>query len=303
MSGPIAVLSHVVVDEIVGAEFEHPITEVGGAGAYAAVGASITSSPGATVIVSGVGAVDQATLSGWFTERGVDSSGLFVVGEHSPRTRIRYFADGDRIETPVFGLDHFNAHTPLPEHIPYPASDLAGVYLFHNHDAGYWRSMDRLRADFSGPVLWEVSRDSCRSELWPVVRERLERVDLFSINQAEALELFDTGDLNQAIDSLRAEAVVTVLRRGADGSLVIDGERLVEIGVSAVDAIDPTGGGNSYSGALLAAYAATGDPVWAARLAAATAAVVVSQHGAPPVDSTLRVQVAETAQSISANPR
>ncbi|MGO4689181.1 PfkB family carbohydrate kinase [Glaciibacter sp. 2TAF33] len=303
MTGKIAVLSHVVVDEVVGAELDSPVIDVGGAGAYAAVGSSLAAAPDATVIVSGVGAADEATFSEWFSSRGVDTSGLFIVGEQSPRTRIRYFADGDRIETPVFGFDHFDAHTPLPEHIPYAPTDLAGVYLFHDHEADYWRSIDRFRAGFGGPLLWEISRDSCHGELWPTVRECLERVDLFSINRAEALELFDTGDLRHAIESLRMAGLTTVLRCGTAGSLVIDGQSVVEIGISSVDATDPTGGGNSYSGAFLSAFTVSGSAVEAARVAAAAAAVVVSQHGAPPIDAALRVSVAEAALRVSVSPR
>ncbi|TAM67556.1 MAG: carbohydrate kinase family protein [Microbacteriaceae bacterium] len=299
----IAVLSHVVLDEIIGAEADHAIREIGGAGAYAAVGASLAGGPNATAIVSGVGTEDRAALTEWFAEREIDSRGLFVVGSHSPRTRIHYFADGERIETPVFGLEHFNAHTPLPEHIPHFATGLAGAYLFHDLDTEYWQSIQRFRANVHGPILWEISATACRLGMWPAVRESMELVDLFSINRSEALELFDTGELDTAIDSLRIAGAVTILRCGADGSILIDGGRVTEVGVSRVDAIDPTGGGNSYSGAFLAAYAATGDPVWSARMAAAAAAIVISHHGAPPIDSTLRTQVAGIARSISVNPR
>lgn len=303
MARPIAILSHVVVDEIVGLSPDRVVPEVGGAGAYAAVGASLTGTPGETVIVSGVGTEDRAALTDWFVEREIDPTGLFTVGEHSPRTRIRYFADGERIETSLFGLDHFAAHTPLPEHIPYPPADLAGAYLFHDHGDEYWRRVDGFRADFHGPLLWEISSDSCRRELWPVVRERLSRVDVFSMNRAEALRLFGTRDLGRAIESLRIKGVTSILRCGASGSLIVEGARLAEIGVSPVDATDPTGGGNSYSGAFLSAFAATGDPIRAARLAAAAAGIVVSQHGAPPIDSVLRERVADSALRISVTPR
>jgi sugar/nucleoside kinase (ribokinase family) len=295
----IAILAHVVIDEILSANIDRTVVEVGGAGAYAAVGASVAGIRDSAVIVSGVGSSDKPGLSAWFNEREVDAAGLFTVGESSPRTRIRYFADGDRAETPVFGIDHFNAHTPLPEHIPYFADELGGVYLFHDHDAEYWRSVGRFRQGFSGPVMWEISRDSCRSELWSVVRERLDLVDIFSINRAETRELFGTSDL-ATIGLLRNSGVTTVLRCGADGSIVIDGDRVVEVGSVTVDAVDPTGAGNSYSGAFLSGFAATGDGVAAARCAAATAAAIVAQHGAPLVGPALRNQVAAAGAHVTA---
>lgn len=303
MTKKIAILSHAVIDEFESAAPSGTMREVGGAGAYAAVGASLAGTPGDTVIVSGVGRQDRAALSEWFIKREIDSAGLFDVGEHSPRTRIHYFADGERTEAPRFGLDHFEAHTPLPEHIPYSLANVGGAYLFHNHDAEYWRNIGIFRTDFRGPVLWEISSDACRGELWPVVRECLSQVDVFSINRTEALTLFDTPDLDRAIDALRIGGVTTTLRCGAEGSFVIDHKRVAKIGTLPVNATDPTGGGNSYSGAFLAAFAATGDPLTAARLAASAAAVVVSQHGAPPIDAALRARVADAARRISVNPR
>jgi sugar/nucleoside kinase (ribokinase family) len=298
----IAVLSHIVVDEIHRPDSAASTVEVGGAGAYAATGGSLAgadASSGASVLVAGIGRDDRAMLADWCAEREIDDAGLFDVGESSPRTRIQYFADGERVETPVFGLEHFDAHTPLPRHIPYPPDQVAGVYLFHDNEEAYWRDVSAYRSLTAAPVLWEISLDACRPEARDAVFDALALVDVLSINRTEAFALLGVADVDDAVRELRTAGAVVVLRMGAEGSLVIDGSRpLVKVGVSDAPVIDPTGGGNSYSGAFLAEFARSGDPIAAARLAAAAAARVIAQHGAPAVDDETRRAVRNAATRI-----
>ncbi|WP_353112342.1 PfkB family carbohydrate kinase [Microbacterium sp.] len=293
---PVAVLSHIVVDEVADAEGRSVGTSIGGAGAYAAVGAALAGPAGGTALVSGVGRDDRPLMTAWCAARGISAEGLFDVGEHSPRTRIQYFADGERIETPVHGLDHFHAHTPLPRHIPQGAAPLEGVYLFHDHDPAYWDEVSAFRRSFSGPLLWEISLDSCRPEHLDAVRGILREVDVLSINATEARMLTGEDDLAAALDRLGGGVVV--LRRGEHGSLLSEGGRRHRIGTAPTPALDPTGGGNSYSGAFLAAYARSGDHVAAATVAAAAAAAVVAAPGAPEVDDALRTAVAAAAGRV-----
>jgi sugar/nucleoside kinase (ribokinase family) len=284
----IAVLSHIVIDEVQHADGTLPLTDIGGAGAYAATGASLAGSAASAMLVSGIGTADRDVLTAWCEERGIDSSALFDVSEHSPRTRIQYFADGERVETPVYGLDHFHAHTPLPRHIRLPPEKVAGVYLFHDHDAAYWSQIEEYRALSAAPFLWEISLDSCRPDARGAVFDLLGLVDVLSINRTEALRLLDVNTLAEAIAALRSAPVSTLLRLGAEGSLVIDGKQTTLVGVAETRVVDPTGGGNSYSGAFLAAFAESGDAVDAGRVAAAVAGVVIAGPGAPRVDDMAR---------------
>lgn len=295
----VAVLSHIVVDEVFDADRNPVGVAVGGAGAYAAVGASLASPDASTFLVSGVGRDDRSFLVDWCLRRRISPSGLFEVGQHSPRTRIQYFADGEREETPVYGLDHFHAHTPLPRHIPEDAEPVGGVYLFHDHDAPYWQEVTGFRARSTGPLLWEISLDSCRPEHRPAVWEKLDAVDLLSINEAEAFSLLGVNRLEDAIAHLQQAGVVVLLRRGARGSLVVESDRVYAVGTSPTSALDPTGGGNSYTGAFLAVFARTGDLDRASRVAAATASAVVAAPGAPEVDAAAREAIRWAARSVA----
>ncbi|MFB7493166.1 PfkB family carbohydrate kinase [Streptomyces sp. NPDC056161] len=331
--GPVALFSHVVTDEVYAPDGGLRARTVGGAGAYAAVGASLVAPSQRPLIVSGVGTADRPRLRDWFRARRIDPGGLFDVGEHSPVTRVRYRADGERVEESLYGHAHFAAHTPYPSRMPPRPEQLAGAYLFHGADthgtdthatdthgavthgtdthgpdthglgaddvaARFWREVPGLRARCAGPVLWEIAADSCSPGHLPRVLELAGLVDVLSLNIAEATALTGHRDPLDALDRLPRTRTVTVLRCGAAGSLVQDGRRRVRVGVAPGAVADPTGGGNAYSGAFLTAFAATGDIVSAARLAASAAARVIGQYGAPPVGEEIRAEVRDGATKV-----
>ena len=289
MTRKVAVLSHVVLDEVREPSGRHSHQEVGGAGAYAAVGAGLVSEPMTSLLVAGTGSAELAMLSAWCRDRGIDPGGLFVVGENGPRTQIQYFADGEREETPVYGLEHFNRHTPLPEHVP-AVEQLGAMYLFHADEAPYWERVAAFRRQSSVPILWELSAEAVDVE---VVMERAALVDVVSLNKTEALRLFE--DPAKAASDL---APIVLLRLGAEGSLLLHEGRQIHLPAAPTVVVDPTGGGNSYSGAFIAAYQATGDALRAAQLAAAAAALVVATRGAPRVDDAVRAAVEQVADRL-----
>lgn len=295
---PIAVLSHVVLDEVHQPGFAAAPAQIGGAGAYAASGVSLATAPGVSLIVSGVGSADWALIAQWATARGINPGGLFLCDEHSPRTRIVYDADGERTETPVYGMAHFIAQTPRPRHIPVVPGTLGGVYLFHAHEEPYWRDVAALRARTTAPVLWEISQDSCQPELLSRVRECAGLVDILSINRTEAEAL--CGESRASIAStLAALAPVVLLRLGAAGSVVFHGGDQLRVPAVPVTVRDQTGGGNAYSGAFLGAFAASGDVAASAARAAVSAAEVVGVIGTPPIGDDARERVRTAAAQVA----
>lgn len=297
--GLVAVFSHVVTDEVCTADGRLAAREVGGAGAYAATGASLVSAPWATAIVSGVGAVDRGRLSAWFRRRQVDPVGLFEVGEYSPVTRVHYLDDGGRVEESVLGDAHFAAHTPFPSRSPVGPDRLAGAYLFHDTEERYWREVAALRPRWRGPVLWEIAADACTPAGRTRVTELAGLVDVLSLNVAEAAALTGEPDPRDALAALPGGGLAVLLRCGAAGSLVRHGRRVWQVGVAPGPVVDPTGGGNTYSGAFLAAYVSTGDAPASARAAAAAASRAIAQFGAPAVGSRERDETRRAAQQVT----
>ena len=76
-------------------------------------------------------------------------------------------------------------------------------------------------------------------------------VDFLFANESEALQMAKTTDLKVAIEHLKTLAKGFAITRGPAGSLIFDGENLIEIAPYPVKAIDTVGAGDIYAGAVL----------------------------------------------------
>ena len=76
-------------------------------------------------------------------------------------------------------------------------------------------------------------------------------VDFLFANEGEALLMAETEDFAVAVDYLKTLAKGFAITRGAAGSVVFDGEKLIEIEPVTVEAIDTVGAGDMYAGAFL----------------------------------------------------
>jgi sugar/nucleoside kinase (ribokinase family) len=104
-------------------------------------------------------------------------------------------------------------------------------------------------------------------------------VDFLFANEAEALKMADTHNINQAIAHLQTLSPAFVITRGAKGSVIFDGETTIEIDSTPVKAVDTVGAGDMYAGAFLYALTHGQNYSEAGRLASLAAARVVSRFG------------------------
>lgn len=282
------VISHVAIDEITLATGERLHDQLGGAGSHAAAGMALVAGPGRVGILSGVGADLPDSAKDWFATAGVDTAGLYITDPHTPRTVVVYAADGERVETPLYGPEHFAAASP--SQVPVPASYVrpAAIYLFAGLEDDLWQRAVDL-ADPSGrrpaSLLWELDAAVCRRERLDGLAAHAAQVDVLSLNRAEARSLCDDRHLGRCLDTLHDKGFeVVALRLGAGGAIVSTPEgvwgALPETGA----VVDPTGAGNAFGGALAASWAQQRDPGQALRAAMAAAALSIGQHGPIPVD-------------------
>jgi sugar/nucleoside kinase (ribokinase family) len=105
-------------------------------------------------------------------------------------------------------------------------------------------------------------------------------VDLLFANDSEAFELAGTQDLASAIEYLKTISKSFALTLGAKGSLIFDGQTLLEIAPFPVKAIDTVGAGDMYAGGVL--YGITNGLDWATagRLGSLASAQLVTIPGA-----------------------
>ena len=105
-------------------------------------------------------------------------------------------------------------------------------------------------------------------------------VDFLFANESEALLMAETEDFNVAVDYLKTLAKGFAITRGAAGSVIFDGENLIEIAGFPVKAVDTVGAGDMYAGACL--YGITNGMSYgeAGRLASFASAKLVTSLGA-----------------------
>jgi sugar/nucleoside kinase (ribokinase family) len=105
-------------------------------------------------------------------------------------------------------------------------------------------------------------------------------VDFLFANESEAFEIANTQTLDDAISYLKTIAKSFAITLGPKGSLIFDGETLIEIEPYPVKAIDTVGAGDMYAGAVL--YGITNGLDWmtAGRLGSLASARLVTTLGA-----------------------
>ncbi|NJR67238.1 MAG: adenosine kinase [Synechococcales cyanobacterium CRU_2_2] len=105
-------------------------------------------------------------------------------------------------------------------------------------------------------------------------------VDLLFANESEALAMAETEDLGEAIAHLKTLAKTFAITLGPKGSVIFDGENLLEIAGYPVKAIDTVGAGDMYAGGVL--YGITHGMGWAdaGRLGSLASSKLVTSLGA-----------------------
>jgi len=125
----------------------------------------------------------------------------------------------------------------------------------------------------SDPFLIQI----CRDEFWELIEGP---VDLLFCNLEEARSLTKQHDPADCAHEIHKHAAAVALTLGGDGSLLMQGNKLIPIEGVDVNAIDTTGAGDMYAAGIL--YGITNGLSWkeAGHLASHAAARIVSQLGA-----------------------
>ncbi|MCA9881151.1 MAG: carbohydrate kinase family protein [Thermomicrobiales bacterium] len=115
-------------------------------------------------------------------------------------------------------------------------------------------------------------------EAAPVLREALGLADLVILNESEAMLLSGTQSLAEATAWFAAQGPrLAVITRGNQPTIVIQDGTTTEVPVFDVTVVYDIGAGDVFHAGYLAAWRPGGDPVAAARFAAAVAALKISR--------------------------
>jgi sugar/nucleoside kinase (ribokinase family) len=110
-----------------------------------------------------------------------------------------------------------------------------------------------------------------------------EGVDVLFANEAEISELLGVADLEAAVPRVQGLCPLAALTRGARGSVVVAGERVVEIAAAPLERLlDSTGAGDLYAAGFLHGLSRGRALEDCGRLASRAAAHIMGQYGARP---------------------
>ncbi len=190
--------------------------------------------------------------------------------------------DGHRTEVFRTPMDLFFASAPRADEFPLDLLNGEGAYLQAGSAEEFYPWVERLRSSGCKLILLEPWELFMKPENLAVYHDMARLVDAVSPNLEEARLLTGKIDPLEIVDCLLESAKVVALRMGSHGSLVAQkGKPIYQVSTVPVQKIvDVTGAGNAYCGGLVVGMARTGDLVEAARYAAASASMALSQFGA-----------------------
>lgn len=114
-------------------------------------------------------------------------------------------------------------------------------------------------------------------------------VDILFANEDEALSLFKSGSLDDAVDELRRRVGVVAVTRGPQGSVILAGDETVAVKPEPANVVDTTGAGDLYAAGFLVGHTRGLDLERCGRLGSLAASEVISHVGARPEVSLARL--------------
>ncbi len=293
------VLSTAVTDDIYFPDGSSMLGVGGGAGWYACAGMKIWSDE--VILVSGVGKNFLSMHGSWFSANKISTAGLMIRDDRSPKTKVVYEDDGEREETPEYGYDHYKKIEPLPEDIEPFCDNCKGVYVFKNtDDLEFWQHLIDLKKRYGFSLMWEISADATDPRNIENIISIIPYIDILSINLTEAIHLFQASK-DDVIEKLRSLGVQSVFfRRGAQGATVITQDDTTEVPAISPDRVmDPTGAGNSSSGAFLVGFCEGRSSLDMGLMGSISASCMITQYGPIPlVSSEIRQKAVEILNNI-----
>jgi len=188
----------------------------------------------------------------------------------------------ERGPEPEMSYSQFRDANPLrPEQVPASYLDARGVHLAPSRPV-VLRGMLGLFGGRGMTITLDAGAQLADEPL-DAIEPFLAQVDAFLPSEVELRAIVPGAGLVDALRTLaRSCRGAVAVKLGPQGSLVWDRAREEAVVVPAcpVDAVDPTGAGDSYCGGFLAGLVETGDPVRAAGFGTVSASLIVSRFGA-----------------------
>jgi sugar/nucleoside kinase (ribokinase family) len=286
---------------------------MGGGGFYAY--SAVRMCTDSCMFASSVGKDFDDFYGEWFDRNGCSREGLFPRLERTMYNDLKYFPDGSYIEYSIYGKHYTDEQLAEmrrsglvflgeedPEEVAKQEAPLEKVVefmdgaraIYSDHDLGDENTELFLAHKAGGcKFMWEIPATSvevARREYEAGGMEGLKHfmraVDIFSVNRNECSIIFGVKTDEEILPLLKQLEIPVYYRVGTDGAYMVqDGKEYFCPMVSTVpkeQEIDPTGCGNTSTGAVMWAWREGYDPLLTCCIGNVVASYNVRQYGVFP---------------------
>ncbi len=241
--------------------------QLGGAAVYSAMAAKTFSDTG---IVSRVGRDFSPDYEKTLTRAGIDTRGLKKVNGKSSYFTINYGKHGSA----TYGNYDLNVGIHIrPSDIPTPYRDAKAFHIAPMAPSKQRKFIEYIRKNFDGIVSLNTHMGYMNRR--KDVLKLLADVDIFTLNDEEALALTKTKRIELALNALKKEKHnLIAITIGSIGSGVLEGRELTFFpSVTQPKIKDLTGCGDAFAGSFISSYIKTENPLKAANIASSIASI------------------------------
>jgi sugar/nucleoside kinase (ribokinase family) len=269
------------IDDVVLPTGQTHMGSVGGDALYAAIGARLAGA--VPHILAVVGADFHDPVLAVLAEAGLDTSGIGVDAGPTQRTWVIYEEDGRRRFLDRTSPDRFEALVPDPGLLPPQLAGVPALHLAAMPLASQYTMLSAFRRRWPTGVVSLDTHEALVAGYQEDLAHMAREVTVLLPSDGELADWVGHRDWPRALRELSALGPKVVgVKQGKDGSLIYDAMtgHLFWVSPPPVTVVDPTGAGDAYCGAFMAAYAAGQGIVEAARIATAAAALAIGTVGA-----------------------
>ena len=108
-------------------------------------------------------------------------------------------------------------------------------------------------------------------------------VDILFANEVEIISLVEANSFDDAVNAIRDHCEIAALTRGADGSVIVTSEKIIDIAAEPVEhVVDTTGAGDLFAAGVLYGLTQGFEHGTCGRLGSIAASEVIGHYGARP---------------------
>lgn len=289
------VVGSTVVDDLTFVDGTENFGILGGCGIYSAVAMRLFDDD--VFYISDAGEDFPELFGELFSRNGLSTEGVRIhPGKKTSCTNLRYREDGRWEMVPRYlGTPFFMTSRPdwqSNQVMQQAVSQCDALMLYASAKGWVWDFLRELRGERRFFLCWEPHPADVVAEKRDLVVQNALLCDLFSINWPESRDTFGFETKEEAIAFYKVFPVPVLFRCGAEGAYLIkDGESYFGPSIE-VDAVDPTGCGNTCSSAVCYALAAGWDSQRAIVAGSVAAGHNAKQYGPiPQVTEALRAEI------------